>query len=275
MELGHVERQRYGLVQFLVVLMLIFLGAIVYLSWSRAESPVILGLAGLSLLTGLYVMARERGLAQEQRRLVGELVHSEIRATKQQHDLKEERERSSQLDFRLRELTSLYRAICSVNSLIHPEQAYVTVLRAAMELVEANRGSIMLLDNQGKRLRIVCAQGLDPEVISATSQPIGEGVAGWVACEAEPVLLSGDAEQDGRFKNLIERDPGPTYAMSVPLSLRGHVTGVINIGSNTKGPRRFTEYHLRLATIFCQHAAVAIENAQLRAAHPERELALV
>ena len=52
--------------------------------------------------------------------------------------------------------------------------------------------------------------------------------------------------------------------MSVPLILREEVTGVMNLGTTSEDPERvFSEYHLRIATIFGQHASVAILNARL------------
>jgi GAF domain-containing protein len=54
----------------------------------------------------------------------------------------------------------------------------------------------------------------------------------------------------------------------VPLRLRDRVLGVMNVGMVTDEPRdAFTDYHLRMVTIFAQHASVAIENARLRLMH--------
>ena len=62
---------------------------------------------------------------------------------------------------------------------------------------------------------------------------------------------------------------------SAGLELRGRVVGVLGIGSiKEHGEPLFEEYHLRLATIFAQHASVAIQNAQMQESM-ERAPALV
>jgi len=56
--------------------------------------------------------------------------------------------------------------------------------------------------------------------------------------------------------------------MSIPLVLRETVLGVLNIGVITDDPvQLFSDTDFRIATIFAQHASVAIENARLRLMH--------
>ena len=151
-----------------------------------------------------------------------------------------------------------------MNSVLEPEYTFDTVLRAALELVEGDRGSVMLIDDRDERLKIVSAQGLLDTVVAQTRQKIGKGVAGWVAHHCQPVLLEGDVRDDDRFEDPVGEED-LHFSISVPLHLRGEVLGVLNLGRTPNASKcEFSEYELRMTTVFAQHASVAIENARLR-----------
>ena len=270
MKLSQVEHERSGLIQFLVVLIMIFLFIIVVLSYRQQQGIGIPVLAILSLCACLYAVLKERRLRRLQEGLVQELIASRTQVEKLGEDLEAEhaeleeaRHRSEKLDMRLHEIASLYRAIAAVNAAEDLVAIPETVLTAGLQLVEGNCGSVMLLDEPRKHLVIACSRGLSAGIPERTRQKVGDGVAGWVVEHGQPLLLTGGVEDDERFKNLQEKRD-VLIAMSVPLALHGRVLGVLNIGSNQEALRdEFAEGHLRVATIFGQHASVAIRNAQL------------
>jgi transcriptional regulator with GAF, ATPase, and Fis domain len=263
MDLKRVESQRSELVLFVIALVMIFLGAIAYISFRQGQGILVPALTIVSLLACLYVIDKERRLRDLQKKLIQELV--------------DEKDRSASLETRLQEITALYRAISTVNSVVEPEDTFDAVLRAGLELVGANRGSIMLIDELDERLKIVSAQGLSQIIIAQTRQKIGQGVAGWVAQHCRPVLVNGDAKDDERFEDTVEIEDHELHSsISVPLHLRDEVLGVVNmslIDGASNG--ELTEYELRMAGVFAQHAAVAIENARLRLAAAMSEVPAV
>lgn len=257
MELSHVEKQRTELLQFILLVIILVLAAITYLSFRQEEGYLVPTLTALCLCACLYVVGKERRLRLLQGRLIAELIEKE-------RQVGDEKARSLSLELRLKELTDLYRAISTVNSGIDPERTFDTVLRAALELVGGDCGSIMLVDPDSEYMRIVSSRGLSDAVVAQSRRKIGTGIAGWVAEHGEPVLLTGDARQDERFLDVMEREEDVEYSLSIPLQLRNRVTGVINIGVKAYSPReQFTEHDLRMSTVFAQHASVAIENARL------------
>ena len=271
MELGQVEKKRYELLQLLLLLIMVFLGIITYTSVQQGGGYLIPSLTILSLLACLYVISKERSLKKLQAQLIQEIIQKDRQVKKLDQELKEEqaqledeKDRSDKLGLRLKELTALYRAINTVNSVREPQRSCDTVLRAALELVGSDAGSIMLMDESGARLSIACAQGLSDDTIRYTWQRIGEGIAGWVAHHRKPLPLTEELKQDERFRDLILRDEDIRSAMSVPLEVRDRVIGVINFNISRSGSKKqFMEYDLRMASIFAQHASVAIENTQL------------
>lgn len=120
----------------------------------------------------------------------------------------------------------------------------------------------MLLDDHCENFVIASAQGLHPDWMKKP-QKATEGVAGWVLKTGEALLLSGKV-RDNRFTNFVEKEVNINSSMCAPLRLYEKVIGVLNctvVGDNKKN---FTEYDLKLLSVFAQYAAIAIENAQLR-----------
>ncbi len=251
MKLTQVENQRTQLLQFVLLLIMLLLSLITYLSVTRHQGVLIPALTTVSLLGCLYVIGRERRLRALQGQLLAELL--------------DEQKKSSGLELRLKELTALYRAISRVSAVEDPTQICDAVLHSALELVEGDLGSIMMPDDDGQTLVIVSARGLDSEVVMATRQHIASGVAGWVASNREPALVTGKASEDGRFEDVGAHEEKLDFSASVPLVLRDELLGVLNLGVTPGEPREpFSEYDLRLVTVFAQHAVVAIQNARLR-----------
>ena len=254
MDLKRVESQRSELLLFVVALVMIFLGAIAYITFRQGQGFLVPALTVVSLLACLYIIDKERRLRKLQKRLIRELV--------------DEQDRSASLESRLQEIAALYQAISTVNSVVEPEDTFDAVLRAGLRLVGADCGSVMLLDELDERLKIVSAQGLSQSIVAQTRQKLGQGVAGWVAQECEPLLLEGDAKEDDRFEYTsgIE-DEALLASISVPLHIRDEVLGVLNMSVTGRASKdELSEYELRMATVFAQHAAAAIENARLRLA---------
>lgn len=130
------------------------------------------------------------------------------------------------------------------------------VVEQAIELLEADRGSIMLLDDDARELVVKASRGLDSS--REFRVPIGEGIAGWVAEHEEPLVLQ-DVVSDRRFTGT---DPSVKSALAVPLRVDGKVIGVLNVSSETR-KHRFDHLDLEHLSSFADMAAVAIENARL------------
>jgi two-component system NarL family sensor kinase len=159
-------------------------------------------------------------------------------------------------DSRLAVLLEVARA---VNSSLELDAVLQHLLERATQLLRAESGSIMLLE-EGRQLRVVAAWGPRAQLVEARVQQLGEGVAGWVAAHAEPVLLHGTLLSDRRFRPLCER-VDVRDALCAPLRAEDELLGVINL-SNSSGPRRFSEEDLDLLSALAALAAQAIRNAR-------------
>jgi len=174
--------------------------------------------------------------------------------------LTELQQKNEELSDRLEEINALYEAGKSLVSTIELNELLRTIIRLATSVLHAKIGSIMLIDEDGAHLSIAAAIGLEDEVVRTTRLPIGSSIAGYVAKTKEPLFVT-NVEDDPRFKreNRQERY-GPASLLSVPLTVKDIVIGVINIAHKTSG-EEFGEHDLKLMTMFAAQAAVAIDNA--------------
>jgi K+-sensing histidine kinase KdpD len=241
-----VERRRWQLWTVAFVVMAALSAGLVLMASSGATSvglfkhiPVRIGLVALTMAFALYVLEKEVHLRRLTRLLLDERVLT------------------AALSNRLKELAALVTVGKAVNSVLNITQVLDIILSSALELLGAEGGSIMLLDEPDE-LRALCVRG-DHHAEGARVR-LGEGIAGYVAQQREPLLISGPASKE-RFKNLVPKDPPVDSALSVPLVNREEVLGVLNVHAGAE--RNFTEYDLRALGLFAEHAAVSIANARL------------
>jgi len=132
------------------------------------------------------------------------------------------------------------------------------ILDLAIRCTGAESGSIMLLDDKKRDLRIAMAQGLSGDTIRKTRQRLGEGIAGRVAQEGRPLLISGEAESEEQRRGKERSDI--KAAMCVPLIARGRTIGVLNV-SSSKDPLVFQDRDLHLLGKLAERVTEVIQKA--------------
>ncbi len=163
---------------------------------------------------------------------------------------------------KIQELSLVNQVSGAVSSTLDLDELLDIALEQSMLAVEADTGSLMLINEETSRLEIAASHGLDPRLTETTRQQVGTSVAGWVAQHGESVLVT-NAHTDPRFNMPFYRD-NITSAASVPLRCKSEIIGVLNV--NTINPeRKFDERDLELLEIVANELAVAIENARLYA----------
>ncbi len=93
--------------------------------------------------------------------------------------------------------------------------------------------------------------------------PFGEGITGWAVEHREPVLAN-QAHLDPRVRFVPGTPAEPEALIVVPLIARGNLKGTLNIYREGEDAS-FTEEEFRLATRFGDAAALALDNAHIRA----------
>jgi len=134
------------------------------------------------------------------------------------------------------------------------------IVSITAEIVDSKICSLLLL-NEKKELVIRTTQSVSESYRRKDPIKLGEGIAGKVAKENKPITVL-DVKKDLRYINReIAEMEGLCSLLSVPLSIKGKVIGVLNC--YTGSPHNFTEKEINLLTTIANQSAVVIENAQL------------
>jgi signal transduction histidine kinase len=134
-------------------------------------------------------------------------------------------------------------------------------LQMATEVVGADRASIMLLDEETQTLRIVAAKGLPDDVVRETRINVGEGLAGLVAQQGEPLVLNND-DLDDRLRAMAHRTDKVRSAVITPIKVEGRVRGVINVTDRRDGGN-YDRDDLGTITTLSQQASMVIQKIEL------------
>ncbi len=158
-------------------------------------------------------------------------------------------------------LITLYRISSDLSTFTALPELLDRILELVLNVVKADRGFIMLIDEETKELTpqvVRKKKGLkeDEEIT------ISKTIANQVLKTGEAVLTS-DAMQDVRFKkaeSVIHH--GIRTAMCLPLKTKIKILGIMYVDKKA-ALLSFTKEDLELLTAICSQAAVVIENAKL------------
>jgi HD-GYP domain-containing protein (c-di-GMP phosphodiesterase class II) len=149
----------------------------------------------------------------------------------------------------------------AINSSLDLDNVLDYIINMLCTVLEAESGSLMLLDRSTQALRVVCSKGLDLEAVAKLSFKVGEGISGWVAQNSKPLLVE-DTSQDGRYVQVGAPRP-PCTMVSAPIVSKDSVIGVINFERTLGKKRPFSPEDLELLSTLAGQAAMAIDNAKL------------
>jgi len=111
----------------------------------------------------------------------------------------------------------------------YEEKILSAMLKTCSMALNADSGSIMIVNKDTKTLHIKVASKLDSKIINNTSIRMGEGIAGLAAATAKPIMLPKDKNKNGLSEKMKRR--GIKSSMIVPFN-KGNthdIYGVINL----------------------------------------------
>ncbi|MFP4038042.1 MAG: sigma 54-interacting transcriptional regulator, partial [Desulfobacteraceae bacterium] len=129
-------------------------------------------------------------------------------------------------------------------------------------MMRAKASSLLLLDEKTKKLYFKVATGDKGEEIRKFEISLGQGIAGWVALTAEPLLIP-DVTNDARWYKEISDSIGfETRSIAcVPMKVEGEVIGVMEIIDKENG-EAIVDEDMKTLTAFADLASLAISNAR-------------
>lgn len=163
---------------------------------------------------------------------------------------------------KLKQLHALIRMTSLINSTLDTGEVRRRAIEAAAELVDAEAGSLLLIDSEKGELFFEVATGEKGEKVREVRLRMGEGIAGWVAERGESVIVH-DVENDPRFfKGVDEKSKFKTRSLiAVPVKTKERIIGVLEAINKRNG--RFDTEDKEILQAFANQVAIAIENANL------------
>ncbi|MFH1415147.1 MAG: response regulator [Elusimicrobiota bacterium] len=161
----------------------------------------------------------------------------------------------------LKEIVNLYEVSKGLTSVMDLEKLLDLIVKLAADTLDAEGGSIMILDDKTGELIAQAATGKREDIVRGKSLKVGERIAGYAAQVGDTVKVDGSIKDDPRFMHLEKYD-GINSGISVPLLWKNKLLGVINL-SRSAHKKGFTPNETDLLTIYAAQAAIAIENSSL------------
>ncbi|MCS7005953.1 MAG: diguanylate cyclase [Thermoleophilia bacterium] len=159
-----------------------------------------------------------------------------------------------------RHLAEIFHDVLSEESL---DALLERIADALSELIPYEDVHIYEADEALRQLVPVLARSRWAKEVMRERFSFGEGITGWAVEHREPVLAN-QAHLDPRVRFVPGTPIEPEALIAVPLVARGRLQGALNI-YRVGEDASFTEEEFLLATRFGDAAALAIDNAHIRA----------
>ncbi len=136
---------------------------------------------------------------------------------------------------------------------------YDAILHMSVDLLHAERGSLLLFDEASNELAVKAAVGPRAEVTREVRVRMGEGVAGAVLFEGRPRVVH-DVESAGHTPAPAERSYKTKSFISYPITVGGRKVGVLNV-TDKAGGGSYDDIDLSLIESIAPQMAMALDRA--------------
>ena len=150
-----------------------------------------------------------------------------------------------------------------LSSTLDYKEVLSKIMELAMEIVKSEAASILILDEKTDELVFDVALGEKGDQVKQIRLKVGEGIAGWVAKEKQPLVVN-DVKKDPRWTQKVDnKSEFQTRSMiAVPLIYKGRTLGVVEV-INKDENGLFNDTDLAVLEAFSAQAAISIETARL------------
>jgi two-component system, NtrC family, sensor histidine kinase KinB len=162
-------------------------------------------------------------------------------------------------------LELLYNVSRELASALDLRMVLQRILFQSLKLVGGERGSIVVLDDNGKAVDAAIVFGMQVHEHTTTllRETMERGLAGWVVRNRQPAWVP-DTSKDERWlrrpDDAAERS-GAKSALCVPLVTRERLVGVLTLVHPV--PQTYTKDHFDLMQAIADQAGIAVLNARL------------
>ncbi len=147
------------------------------------------------------------------------------------------------------------------------------IVAEAAALVDAEKCSVMLPDDDGDSLSVISVKGLNKWLMKEVKIRVGEGIAGRVFQQGVPILI----DNEEKLKT-FSGTPKPLFktqsCISLPLKISGETMGILNVSDKASG-EPFTEKDLTVLMPFAMQSSILLKLSSChRTSEQMRELSI-
>lgn len=166
------------------------------------------------------------------------------------------------IDIREARLSALYEVSSQLGKSLDLSEVLNQVMDSIIQLTDAERGFLMLYNDESGKLQPMAARNVAHETIDGRDMEISRTVVERAIATGDGILTN-NAQEDDRFSGQ-ESVVGYQLRsiMCAPLRARGQILGAVYV-DNRLYDGVFKEEDLGLLVTFANQAAIAIENARL------------
>lgn len=160
-------------------------------------------------------------------------------------------------------LSLLYEVSSLVVSDKYLEEILVMLVNLTAKIMDSKICSLMLLDDAKKHLVIKATQSLSASYQNKPPIKVQGSVIGRVVLKKKPLIIQNVQKEAGYQYPQLAKSEGLISLISVPLIVKGEVTGVLNCYTSTA--RNFSPEEIKILNGVANQAALAIANTKLLA----------
>jgi len=158
------------------------------------------------------------------------------------------------------DLASLHRIASRMSAAAPLQDVLNDVVGFVAATVQCDSCMVYVLEHEDLVLR--ASMKPHPEVVNSLKMKMGQGIAGSVAQQREPVVVARGAYEDPRFKlfNQLPEDRFEAF-LSIPMVSGGRLAGVINV--QNRAPRSFSKREISLIATLGFLVGAELERGRL------------
>lgn len=159
-------------------------------------------------------------------------------------------------------MISMIEIAKALTSCLEVHSVLETIVKQVERLISPQAWSLLLVDKESGDLIFEVAFSPVAQQLHGLRLRKGEGIAGWVALNGEPLLIR-DVSRDERFQGQFDRQFSFTTQsiVCVPMKIKDRVVGVIEL-INSMDKLAFNDADMAVLSAIADFAAIALENAR-------------
>ena len=184
---------------------------------------------------------------------------------------REENCRAEEMEKKVQKMRLIYEGSRKMALALELDEIYNRALELACTALEADGGSVMILDEKTGELVVKAASGSHKEIAIGKRLKLGERFAGHAAQMKSPLFMH-DVEDKPWFKSLKKFEEIKS-GMSIPLLVKDKLVGVINL-KRTQRDEKFAKNDVGLVSILADYVASIIERKRAEEALVQSKMEL-